>query len=255
MDWERTASIAIVALCMTAIGVSATTLDSTVSQTPDDIIDVDQDRIPLGDDSSGEVGEQIDQNKQAQERGATGSGQESQQQRPGDGQQQPAGGDGDPQVAQQSDGSGTLAGLGERLAGSLLDLLPIVLALVALALAYRYRERLLGLLLAPVAAFGAGRQDSAADQQSDPWGASAPADEVDRAWYAMVRRLDVDQPWTKTPDECRAAAVDAGLDPDAVGTLTRVFREKRYAGDGPAPRDRERARQCLDRLDFGGAAP
>lgn len=252
MDWERTASIAIVALCMTAIGVSATTLDSTVSQTPDDIIDVDQDRLPLGDDSSGEVGDQIDQNKEAQENGGNGNQDSSQQQQPGGDQQQPAGGSGEPQVSQQSAGSGLMPGLGADLLQRLFDLLPLLLGLVALALAYRYRERLLGLLLAPLAAFESGRDGTDAGVDEDPWADFAPADEVDQAWYAMVRRLDVDRPWTMTPDECRSAAVDAGLDPDAVRTLTRVFREKHYAGGDPTTQHRERARQCLDRLGIGG---
>jgi disulfide bond formation protein DsbB len=131
-------------------------------------------------------------------------------------------------------------------------LLAVLLALALLALAYRYRDRLLALLVAPLAVFGTGGATSSAGRGRDPWANVDPSDRIDRAWYAMVRHLDVERPWAKTPDECRSAAVDAGLDPEAVRTLTRLFRQNRYASDGLSAARRERAMDSFERLDIEG---
>lgn len=252
MDWERMASIGVAALCMTSIGVAATTLDSTVSQTPDDIVDLDDTKLPIGDESTGDVDKQIKRNKQSQDgdqeaKASSDSGKQREQS-----SDDPGGQTGQSQSG--SGGSGDGAG-GQSLLQRLLDLLwlllPFLIALVVLALAYRYRDRLLGLLLAPLSLLptddGRGRERT----DVDPWADVEPDDRIDRAWYAMVRRLDVERPWAKTPDECRSAAVESGLDPDAVGTLTRLFRRKRFAGDGLPPEERERAFESIERLGLG----
>ncbi|WP_157526139.1 DUF4129 domain-containing protein [Halorientalis sp. IM1011] len=255
MDWERVASIGVAALCMTAIGVAATTLDSTVSQTPDDLIDLGDTQLPIGDDSTGEIDDQIEQNKQSQ--GSDQTGQVADPEPGGQSQQQSSDDPGE-RTGERESGSGPL-GLGpggQSLLQQLLDLLrkllPFLLALVALALAYRYRDRLLGILLAPLAALPENGSDERDTTARDPWVDVDPDDRIDRAWYAMVRRLDVDRPWARTPDECRSAAVDAGLDPDAVGTLTRLFRRKRFAAEGLPSEERERAAEVIDRLELGG---
>jgi len=54
--------------------------------------------------------------------------------------------------------------------------------------------------------------------------------EVYRAWETMTAHLDVADPETSTPAEFAAAAVDAGMDPDDVAALTRLFDETRYGG-------------------------
>ncbi|MFB6178158.1 MAG: DUF4129 domain-containing protein [Halorientalis sp.] len=267
MDRERMLSICIAALCMVAIGVSGTTLDSTVSQTPDDVINLNNRRLPFGGDSTRDVDQQIQRNKRSQGHSdsearlkADSGDSHTKQAGPGAEQGQSDGESGPSQVAKEpAPSDGRSAGMGpmsESLLQRLLDwlsrLLPFLVALVALALAVRYRERLLALALAPLALLPTTNRASEAGGDRDPWANVTPSDDIDRAWYGMVRQLDVDRPWAKTPDECRSAAVEAGLDPDAVSTLTRLFREKRY-GNGPTERARERARQCRERLDLGGS--
>jgi hypothetical protein len=56
--------------------------------------------------------------------------------------------------------------------------------------------------------------------------------EVARAWYDMVCCLGLDCEQSKTPDECAAAAIDAGHDPTVVRTITDAFQCVRY-GDQP----------------------
>lgn len=67
----------------------------------------------------------------------------------------------------------------------------------------------------------------------------------------MVRELDVERPWSLTPGECRRAAVEAGMDPEAVGTLTRAFREVRYGERPVTDERRERALRSADRIAGG----
>lgn len=73
--------------------------------------------------------------------------------------------------------------------------------------------------------------------------------EVYRAWREMTERLDVEAPEASTPGEFAEAAVDAGLDPDAVAELTDLFAAVRYGG-GEADESRERrAAAALRRIE------
>ncbi|WP_276271361.1 DUF4129 domain-containing protein [Haloarcula litorea] len=72
--------------------------------------------------------------------------------------------------------------------------------------------------------------------------------EVYRAWHEMTALLDVSDPST-TPGEFRAAAVDAGMDPDAVDELTALFERVRYGGADRDPVDAERAVELLRRVE------
>ena len=274
MDWDRITSIGIAMLCMAAIGVSATTLDSTVSQTPDDVIDVDDWPLPLGDQSTSDIDRQIQANKQSQEDegDASSDGEQAEEDRPAPdsnseqeerkakpgetGESQPNERPADSSERSSLGGSGDELVLGafsqsllQRLLALLEKLLPFLVALVLLALAYRYRERLLALLLAPLGVIETDGDVGQAGRDRDPWEDVTLADEVDRAWYEMVSRLDIERPWAKTPDECRRVAVEQGLDPAVVSTLTETFREKRYRGGEPSATHRERATWCREQLD------
>ncbi|MFB6138745.1 MAG: DUF4129 domain-containing protein [Halobacteriaceae archaeon] len=80
-----------------------------------------------------------------------------------------------------------------------------------------------------VAAEAADRLEAGADFEN----------EIYRAWWEMVRTLPVRDPDTATPGEFADAAVDAGLDPDAVATLTGLFQAVRYGDRDPEPRRAE----------------
>lgn len=214
---HRYLTLVLALVCMSAVGITATTLESSLSTDPDDVIDFEYTFLPFGEDDVRDV---------KLERRANAAGGSA---------------------ADSSDQQSTSASL----VGLLWTLLAALLALVALALAYRYRRRFF-------AALGAGR-DWLADRTPAPtgsgassWPSSEPADDLQRAWLAMVERANPDRPWTRTPAEVARAAVNAGIDSETVRTLTIHFEEVRY-GNAPLTEERRRqARQWLDRLDRRG---
>lgn len=84
--------------------------------------------------------------------------------------------------------------------------------------------------------------------------------EVYRAWAEMTAELEVDRPHSSTPGEFASVAVDAGMVPEDVDRLTKLFEEVRYGGRAPTE-DRERtAVETLRRIetqysDEGGEEP
>lgn len=305
MDRSQFVSLSVATLCLTAIGVSATTLGETVSTKPDDVIDLDFEDLPIGQDSAEDIDREIESNKGGDDAadGQTGESDDSRSSTgdPGgdgsaatdgsgvrskaadDGQQASGGetgpeesgaseqsggsssgnndGDGESALGQQASSGDGNDGMGpggqrsllERLLALLAKLLPYLLGLAVLAsvagVLYRYRDRLLALAMVP---FGDRGGSATTDEPpSHPWRDVTITDDVQRAWYAMVDHVDVERPWAKTPDECRRAAVESGLDPDAVGTLTETFRQARYADQEPSSEHKRRARESLDRLDLG----
>jgi hypothetical protein len=92
----------------------------------------------------------------------------------------------------------------------------------------------------------------AAGTAADRLAGEAAADNaVYRAWHEMAERLDVPEPTTATPGEFAAAAVDAGLEADAVAELTGVFETVRY-GDADPESYADRAAAALRRLEREG---
>ena len=67
--------------------------------------------------------------------------------------------------------------------------------------------------------------------------------EIYRAWYEMTTLLEVDRPATATPGEFADAAIDAGLDADAVEELTALFEAVRY---GTAAETEARALRAIE---------
>lgn len=63
--------------------------------------------------------------------------------------------------------------------------------------------------------------------------------DVYRAWREMTALLDVSNPDATTPGEFANAAVEAGMAPEDVRELTRLFEDVRYGGYEPTE-DRER---------------
>jgi hypothetical protein len=73
--------------------------------------------------------------------------------------------------------------------------------------------------------------------------------EVYRAWREMTELLALSSPGTRTPGEFAAAAVDAGIAPDDVAELTRLFEDVRYGDDEPTPETERRARAVFRRIE------
>ncbi|QLH78884.1 DUF4129 domain-containing protein [Halosimplex rubrum] len=80
------------------------------------------------------------------------------------------------------------------------------------------------------------------------WPRGDPDETVARAWVDLVERADIADPAARTPAEVSRTAVESGLDPEAVETLTEAFRASRYGGEPPAEPRRtavRRARRAL----------
>jgi hypothetical protein len=73
--------------------------------------------------------------------------------------------------------------------------------------------------------------------------------EIHRAWRDMAAHLDVARPDTSTPGEFATAAIESGLDPDAVRELTTLFEEVRYGGVEATADRKARARRALTRIE------
>jgi hypothetical protein len=72
--------------------------------------------------------------------------------------------------------------------------------------------------------------------------------EVYRAWWEMARQVDISPTASRSPSEFAAAAVDAGMNPDAVAELTHLFRAARYGGTLVTDDDEQQATAALDRI-------
>ena len=217
MNTDRLFAVGIALCCIFALGTAASTLGSSVSTDPDEVVDVDYRSLPIEPDAAGELKRQAQTSRT--ERSAGSSAAADQQ---GSVQQSNSV---DSQVRQSS--RETLSSLDGDLRGLLawlLDRLRFLIGLLTFAVAVvvgtRLRDRLLDR--------GVDRngQSDGGDAPLDP----SPSNEVERAWWTMVERTDVDDARTKTPQECADDAVASGADEDAVATLTRTFEAVRYGG-------------------------
>ena len=79
------------------------------------------------------------------------------------------------------------------------------------------------------------------------------ADDVDnevyRAWVTMTSLLDVPRPESSTPGEFADAAVDAGMHPEHVSELTRLFEDVRYGYAEPDDAVENRSISVLRRIE------
>jgi hypothetical protein len=259
MDAEGLVTVALALVCAVGVGMAATTLDSSVDTTPNDVIDVDESGLPMGsgqvdryrerlqsDSASkpGDSGQQVtatthaedgspSQASEASDRGDAGA---AEQPTPTPDQGQGPGPDPDPQQSLLQ----WLLSLLRALLEFLLSVLPL-LALVAAAAALAYhRDRVRSVL--------SRLGDDGDDDRPGAELRAAPTNDVARAWHEMVATLGVERPETKTPRQCARAAVEAGGDRDAVEGLTGLFEEVRYGDAEVTDERRQRARDGLERV-------
>lgn len=242
-------------LCIAAFGAAATTLESSLSSAPEDLVDPDYGNLPFDREDVSELSEEL--------RAAEEEERESETSKPaaeGSGDPQPSSGGGveDPRsVESGASGRPDSAGEGpversllERLLALLRSLWPLLILLLVGALAYRYRERLRALLAALLGGIVSPAGDSR-PPESDPWADLDPSNDVERAWVSMVRAAGLSRPWTKTPAECADEAVSSGMDPEGVRTITEAYEEVRYGVGEPTDRHERLAREGLRRIGLG----
>ena len=274
MTTRSTIATALAVLCVVSMGVSATTLESTVRTNPDEVIDLDWERLPIGEEAAAELKAEMRENEGTVTTERPDSGGQEREvayrsrsdaggserevvtgSRSGTGARESlrVGGEREPVPlsSQQSAGEERESTSSRQPAGGVppdrspwdrLWLLAAIALLAAVAaVGYRYVRRL--------DLVGTTTSDGPEPHQ---WPPEEPATEVDRAWLAMVGRLDLDRPWTRTPAEVADAAVEAGMDPEGVYRVTAAFEEVHYGGSWIKSSHRKRVREGLERL---GVAP
>ena len=95
----------------------------------------------------------------------------------------------------------------------------------------------------------------AADRiETGPDSTTAADNEVYRAWQEMTSRLDATNEETTTPREFEQQAVAAGMAPEDVSELTRLFEAVRYGGEAVTDDRERRAVTVLRRIEskYGG---
>jgi hypothetical protein len=242
-DTRTVTSVALAVACVVAVAAAADGFESLTTD-PEDLVDPGFDRLPVGEGEMESLRDEVvsrqgssaprpkpsDSGEQSAESAAESSAEreattesESRDESQAESQQR----------STRSDGAGDDGSQPPPDERDWRLLLALLAALaVAGALGYRYVGR------------------AAADDADPPaFGDADPESEVERAWLKLVRRVDADRPESRTPGEWAAAAVDAGLDADAVTTLTRTFESVRYGGDDATEERRRRVRRALDRLD------
>lgn len=89
---------------------------------------------------------------------------------------------------------------------------------------------------------------ASSDETETPSESPDPSNEVYRAWWEMVRQLDVTQYQSRSPAELASMAVQAENDPETVAELTALFRSVRYGGVSVTDDVEQRAAAARDRL-------
>lgn len=226
--------------CIGAVGLAATSYEASVETNPDEVIDAHHSWLPVGKET-------ILFFKNPQERSLSGGG---------GGGSSDGGGSGDDPAECTGGVLGVLAMMFPMfippcgpfyLLGLLLAFLGMLLTV---ALAYRYRWH----LIAPgIAVWGWLNDRGRGPGSGGPhnWPSEPPGNEIYGAWLDMVERADPEQPWSRSPAQCASAAVDAGMDSEAVGRLTTLFEEVRYGGADPTDERQQSARKWLQRLRGG----
>jgi hypothetical protein len=264
---ERVLSAVLAVCCLFALGTSAAALDAAVDTTPDDVIDVDVATLPLPSDDVTRLKRQIQSESTGDQR--TGevdrpSRSGSPQERPQSGSQDasdsadssdrsgprsaPSTGQGDERVPGSDDPTllERLLALLRRLLELLVSVLPVLVVAGLVAAGVRYRDRLRASLARLADRFGLGTDANEASDHRR--GTPEPSNEVEAAWFEMVRSTGLTDETTRTPRQYAEEAVDAGADPAVVNALTEMFERVRYGGDPVTDRRRERARRNIQRI-------
>lgn len=87
---------------------------------------------------------------------------------------------------------------------------------------------------------------------TDEWMRASPSNTIARAWIEMVRHIEVDNSHSRTLREWESAAIETGLDPAAVRTITETFAEVRYGTADVTPKRRTTVEQALTELTGEG---
>lgn len=267
MRRQRAFTLVLVVCCLLVLTSLSASMESTVSSTPDDVIDLNYGSLPLTVEDAAELRETYETGQPDPDGESSESSQsppESQSQSESDRLDQDPSGTEDvesggadaEQVGSSESETEDEGGAGDReqgllerlleLLATLLASLPVVLLLAATALAVHQRNRLLAWLRDRL---GGDRliDDEAASADSSTLTFRPPTNRIEQAWLEMLSASDVDPDPSATPREVAEELVRSGLDSDAVWELTAMFEEVRY-DDAPVTATQvQHALRCLRR--------
>jgi len=271
MDFESVLRLGLGLCLLVALGASANTLDGALSTDPSEVVDVDEETIPISEDDVGDLraavtGDREDgESAQARREGAgdhdgtqrvarnrgrnadneAGASGPERARRSSEGADGSSGGASDATTADRASGErADQPSLLERLLALLERLLPLVAGLAVLGALVALRSYV---------STGPSSEDAADD---GPDLVADPEDAVSAAWYDMARELGYGDDPSVTPRELVRAAADTDVDAP-VRTLTDLYEATRYGGQSVTDERVRRARETLQefrrtRIDGGG---
>lgn len=222
--------------CILAVGTAATGLDSAMETSADDadllpeplkdlLIDDPPDPESEGDQEGEDGDPEPDDAGDMDWEEATGQAQENLEATMENLNEMTEGGGGD--------------GVSQAV-NSLLDYLPYLLAALLLgALAYVIAKRY------------DFRGNKAEEEQAvaNTYFEVDTSNDVYMAWSEMVSQLHVEDPHAKTPQEFAEAAVEEGMNPEAVGVITTLFEQVLYSDTEVTVEQEKRALDAMEKLD------
>ena len=258
MDFESVLRLGLGLCLLVALGASANTLDGTLSTDPSEVVDVDEETLPISEDDVGDLRAAVTGKEEASEtprdRREPGDGDDGSQRvarnrgvdsaseagargperarRSSESADGSGGGASDATTADRSSGDrGDQPSLLERLLALLERLLPLVAGLAVL-----------GALVALRSHVSTGPSSEDADDGPDL--VANPEDAVGAAWYDMARELGYGDDPSVTPRELVRGAADTDAD-GHVRTLTALYETTRYGGQSVTDERVRRARETL----------
>lgn len=254
MKFQTVLPVLFAGCCLFAVVSMSATLESGVQGSPDDVIDVDADTIPLPSDEAEQLKDSLQPGNGGVEQSSTTDGasdtgtsgaesstaesassSDAQSRDPVDDGQ--SGGDSGVSSEDTTGGESTEGGTGpaagveglfallRQLLRQLLGMLGPVLLIGAVGLLVHRRGMLWDRFSAVL-----GRDEEPATARADAASrvSRSPENEVERLWLRMLSAAGVAEQPAATPRERAETAVEAGLDGEAVRELTDLFEDVRY---------------------------
>lgn len=248
MTANRFLPVLVCVCCIVALGVSATTLESSLSTSPDDVIDIEYDELPIGQESLSDAKEQATQ-KGKPDSAADPSEMDSGANSDSDSQESSQAPGGDDDSSGLGDGIPSLLDRLLSLLSSLLVYGAVTLAIgLTAAAGYRYRDRIRDRLagLWPDAERAGESLWVRDDAQTYADDATNP---IHHAWLQLIEHAGIDDPHAHSPRESARRAVANGLPRAPVEQITHEFEAVRYGPAEPTPDRIDRVESELGRIE------
>lgn len=260
MNYQTITTLLFAGCCLFAVVSMAATLEHGVQGTPDDVIDVDMDTLPLPSDQAEQLKQSVQSSSRPAESGGTGTAEsDSGSDRPGSSTSDSDAGDTSGQTNGGSSGSSVDSSSDTTKGGSVPSAPDGLLALLR-QLLQRLLGVLGGLLLLGVLGLAAYKRDLLWQRLRDVLGRTesrsaahgtatrarrSPENQVEQLWAQMLSVAGIADEPHETPRESADAAVEAGLRREPVRELTALFEHVRYGEKPVTTEDVQRASNYL----------